>query len=60
MNSKDFAPASPKGPALHFPKGPALLVVAAVALAAGSLRGAGPAGPVDFVAHDIDANFRGG
>lgn len=33
---------------------------AVVALAAGSLRGAGPAGPVDFVAHDIDANFRGG
>jgi hypothetical protein len=33
---------------------------ALVALAAGSLRGAGPAGPVDFVAHDIDASFRGG
>jgi hypothetical protein len=33
---------------------------AVVALAAGSLRGASPAGPVDFVAHDIDANFRGG
>ena len=25
-----------------------------------SLRGAAPAGPVEFVAHDIDANFRGG
>jgi hypothetical protein len=24
------------------------------------LRGAGPAGPVEFAAHDIDANFRGG
>lgn len=38
-----------------------------LALAAGtsaaisvSVRGAAPAGPVDFVAHDIDANFRGG
>ncbi len=37
-----------------------LTAVAAVALAASSLRGAGPAGPVDFVAHDVDANFRGG
>jgi hypothetical protein len=33
---------------------------ALVALAAGALRGAAPGGPVDFVAHDIDANFRGG
>ena len=33
---------------------------AVIGLAAGSLRGAAPAGPVDFVAHDIDANFRGG
>jgi len=35
-------------------------VGAGIALAAASLRGAAPAGPVDFVAHDIDANFRGG
>ena len=33
---------------------------ALAALMAGSLHGAAPAGPVDFVAHDIDANFRGG
>lgn len=34
---------------------------AAIALfGVGSLRGAAPAGPVDFVAHDIDANFRSG
>ena len=33
---------------------------AVIALAAGSLRGAAPAGPVDFSPHDIDANFRGG
>src|SRR5262245_16042582 len=33
--------------------------LSAAALAA-TLRGAGPAGPVDFAAHDIDANFRGG
>ena len=33
---------------------------ALIALAASALRGAAPAGPVDFVAHDIDANFRGG
>ena len=32
----------------------------AIALAATTLRGAGPAGPVDFAAHDIDAGFRGG
>jgi hypothetical protein len=36
------------------------MAAAVFALAAGSLRGAAPAGPVDFVAHDIDANFRGG
>src|SRR6185436_9495871 len=33
---------------------------AVIALAAGSLGGAAPAGPVDFTPHDIDANFRGG
>ena len=33
---------------------------ALIALAASSLRGAAPAGPVEFVPHDIDANFRGG
>lgn len=33
---------------------------ALIALAALAVRGAAPAGPVDFVAHDIDANFRGG
>jgi hypothetical protein len=37
-----------------------LTAAALIALAAGAVRGAGPAGPVDFVAHDIDANFRGG
>src|SRR5207237_4239336 len=37
-----------------------VLVAAASAIVAGTLQGAGPAGPVDFVAHDIDANFRGG
>jgi hypothetical protein len=37
-----------------------LTASAAIALAAGSLRGAAPAGPVDFTAHDIDASFRGG
>src|SRR5437588_6973371 len=37
-----------------------VLAATAIALAVGTLRGAGPAGPVDFVAHDIDANFRGG
>ena len=35
-------------------------VSAVVALAVSSLRGAAPAGPVDFVAHDIDASFKGG
>ena len=34
--------------------------VAVIALAAGSLRGAAPANPVEFSPHDIDANFRGG
>jgi len=44
----------------------ATLIVAAavcaafVCAAAASLRGAAPAGPVEFVPHDIDANFRGG
>jgi hypothetical protein len=33
---------------------------AVIALAASALHGAAPAGPVDFVAHDVDANFRGG
>src|SRR5215475_12509965 len=37
-----------------------LLSSGAVAFGAASLRGAAPAGPVDFTAHDIDANFRGG
>src|SRR5262249_14216850 len=35
-------------------------VSAAAVVLAAPLRGAGPAGPVDFAAHDIDANFRGG
>ncbi|HEV3061085.1 MAG TPA: VCBS repeat-containing protein [Vicinamibacterales bacterium] len=33
---------------------------AAVVLAATGMRGAAPVGPVDFAAHDIDTNFRGG
>jgi hypothetical protein len=33
---------------------------AAVVLAATGTRGAAPVGPVDFAAHDIDTNFRGG
>src|SRR5215813_8657756 len=37
-----------------------LLSSGAVAFGAASLRGAAPAGPVEFVAHDIDAGFRGG
>src|SRR5260221_10771328 len=37
-----------------------LTAVGAGALAANSLPGAGPARPLDFVAHDVDANFRGG
>src|SRR5215470_13781407 len=38
----------------------AIIALASAAAATASLRGAAPAGPVDFVAHDIDANFRGG
>jgi hypothetical protein len=40
----------------------AVRTFAAIAVAIGvtTLSGAGPAGPVDFVAHDIDASFRGG
>jgi len=38
----------------------ALVAVGSAALVTASLHGAAPAGPVDFVAHDIDANFRGG
>ncbi|HYM26421.1 MAG TPA: VCBS repeat-containing protein, partial [Vicinamibacterales bacterium] len=38
----------------------AIFAAAAIAIAIPALRGAGPAGPVDFVAHDIDASFRGG
>jgi hypothetical protein len=37
-----------------------LTTAAAIVLAAGALRGAAPAGPVEFAAHDIDANFRAG
>ena len=37
-----------------------LLLVAAVCAAASSLRGAAPAGPVEFTPHEIDASFRGG
>src|SRR5215475_9459826 len=37
-----------------------LTTAAAIVLAATALRGAAPAGPVEFAAHDIDANFRGG
>src|SRR6476661_7928328 len=42
------------------PKLLALIGFASAALLTVSLGGAAPAGPVDFVAHDIDANFRGG
>jgi hypothetical protein len=38
----------------------AFIAVASAVVVSASLRGAAPAGPVDFVAHDIDANFRGG
>ena len=38
----------------------AIFAAAAIAIAIPALRGAGPAGPVDFVVHDIDAAFRGG
>ena len=42
-------------------RNPRLVTVAAlITLAVSALRGAAPAGPVDFVAHDIDANFKGG
>jgi len=37
-----------------------LAVPCLAAIAVVTLRGAAPAGPVEFVAHDIDANFRGG
>jgi len=37
-----------------------LLLAAVVCAAAASLRGAAPAGPVEFTPHDIDASFRGG
>ena len=37
-----------------------LAALASAAVVSVSVRGASPAGPVDFVAHDIDANFRGG
>src|SRR5438477_10367862 len=37
-----------------------LLLAAVVCAAAASLRGAAPAGPVEFTPHDIDAAFRGG
>ena len=33
-----------------------IVAVAVVALAVTAVRGAAPAGPVDFVAHDIDAD----
>src|SRR5215467_6492503 len=36
------------------------IIAAASAVVTASLHGAAPAGPVEFVAHDIDANFRGG
>jgi FG-GAP-like repeat/FG-GAP repeat len=35
-------------------------VAGAIVVGAAALRGAGPAGPVEFAAHDIDGNFRGG
>src|SRR5437773_8937202 len=38
----------------------AFVAVASAVVVSVSLRGAAPAGPVEFVAHDIDANFRGG
>jgi hypothetical protein len=37
-----------------------LIALGSAAVISVSLRGAGPAGPVEFVAHDIDANFRAG
>src|SRR3954464_8631307 len=38
----------------------ALIAATSAAVASVSLRGAAPAGPVEFTPHDIDANFRGG
>src|SRR5438477_11685499 len=38
----------------------AFVAVASAVVVSVSLRGAAPAGPVEFVPHDIDANFRGG
>src|SRR5438132_937821 len=38
----------------------AFVAVASALVVSVSLRGAAPAGPVEFVAHDVDANFRGG
>jgi len=37
-----------------------LVALASAAAVSVSVRGAAPAGPVEFVAHDVDANFRGG
>src|SRR5262245_34117508 len=37
-----------------------LTTAAAIVLAATALRGAAPAGPVEFAAHDIDTNLRAG
>src|SRR6266545_1913401 len=37
-----------------------LAVMGLATVAVVTLRGAAPAGPVEFVPHDIDANFRGG
>ena len=39
---------------------PALATAITVTALAAMSRAAGPAGPVEFVAHDIDAAFRGG
>src|SRR6476660_9234092 len=38
----------------------ALIAATSAVVASVSLRGAAPAGPVEFTPHDIDANFRGG
>ena len=38
----------------------AFIAVASAVVVSASLRGAAPAGPVEFVAHDIDGSFRGG
>ena len=37
-----------------------LVALASAVAVSVSVRGAAPAGPVEFVAHDVDANFRGG